>query len=296
MTAPTARRRAVAIPDIITKQSFWVVNDEGMKMPRLKDKVALITGSGRGIGAACAERFAAEGAAVMVADKDPETAAATAAAIGAAGGEAASLRADVSVPEECAEMVRATVDRFGRIDLLVNNAGIGMHRLFLKTTLEEWERVLRINLTGVFLTAQAAARRMADQKSGRIINIGSISGQRGGTGRSAYGTAKAGVHQLTRIMAVELAPLGIAVNAVAPGPVRTDITNYGPRQNQAYLDRIPMGDFGSREAVASAVLYLASDECGFVTGHVLNVDGGFGAAGLMFSLDEMENYKSGAKD
>jgi NAD(P)-dependent dehydrogenase (short-subunit alcohol dehydrogenase family) len=265
-------------------------------MARLQDKAALVTGSGRGIGAACAERFAAEGAAVMVADRDSETATATAEAINADGGRAKSMRADVSVPEECEAMVAETVAAFGRIDILVNNAGIGMHRLFLETTLEEWERVMRINLTGVFLMGQAAARRMIEQKSGRIINIGSISGQRGGTGRSAYGAAKAGVHQLTRIMAVELAPLGIAVNAIAPGPIRTDITNHGPKQTQAYIDRIPAGDYGTRDAIAAAALYLASDECTFVTGHTLNVDGGFNAAGLMFPLDEMHSYRSGPKD
>ena len=265
-------------------------------MNSLQDKVALVTGSGRGLGAACAERFAAEGAAVAVADKNPETAAATAKGIEEAGGRAVAIEADVSQPEACEAMVAGAVDAFDRIDILVNNAGVAMHRLFLETTLEEWERVLRINLTGVFLTAQAAARRMVEQKNGRIVNIGSISGQRGGTGRSAYGTSKAGVHQLTRIMAVELAPFGIAVNAIAPGPVRTDITNHGPEQTQAYIDRIPMGDYGTRDAVAAAALYLASDDCTFVTGHVLNVDGGFGAAGLMFSLDEMQSYKSGPRD
>ena len=265
-------------------------------MRRLTDKIALVTGSGRGLGAACAERFAAEGAAVMIADRDPETAEATANAINETGGRAAFRRADVSVSEDCEAMVADTVDEFGRIDILVNNAGIGMHRPFLETTVEEWERVLRINLTGVFLTAQAAARRMVEQGGGRIVNIGSISGQRGGTGRSAYGTSKAGVHQLTRIMAVELAPAGVAVNAIAPGPVRTDITSHGPQQTQAYIDRIPMGDYGTRDAVANAALFLASDECTFVTGHILNVDGGFNAAGLMFPLDEMQSYKSGPRD
>jgi 3-oxoacyl-[acyl-carrier protein] reductase len=265
-------------------------------MARLQDKIALVTGSGRGIGAACAETFAREGASVMVADKDLETATATAEAIVAAGGTARAMRADVSVPGDCEAMVAETVDAFGRIDILVNNAGIGMHRMFLEMTLEDWERVLRINLTGVFLTAQAAARRMVAQGSGRIVNIGSISGQRGGTGRSGYGTAKAGVHQLTRIMAVELGPLGVAVNAIAPGPVRTDITNHGPAQTKAYIDRIPMGDYGTRDSVAAAALYLASDECTFVTGHVLNVDGGFNGAGLMFPLDEMKSYRSGPKD
>jgi 3-oxoacyl-[acyl-carrier protein] reductase len=156
--------------------------------------------------------------------------------------------------------------------------------------------LLNVNLTGQFLTAQAAARHMAAQKRGRIINMGSISGQRGGTGRSAYGTAKAGLMQLTRVMAVELAPLGIGVNAIAPGPVRTPITNHGPEQTKAYLDRIPAGDYGRAHHVAAAAVFLASDESAYIHGETLNVDGGFGAAGLVFSTAEMKSYKSGGRD
>lgn len=263
---------------------------------RLKEKSALVTGAGSGIGKAIALAYAREGARVMCADRNAETAAATRDEIRKAGGIAESVRADVGVAADCEAQVAATVAAFGSIDILVNNAGIAMHRLFLDTTLEEWERVLRINLTGQFLTAQSAARRMVDAGYGRIINMGSISGQRGGTGRSAYGTAKAGLMQLTRIMAVELAPLGIAVNAIAPGPIRTPITNHGPEQTKAYTDRIPAGEYGTAEAIAGAALYLASDECRFVHGHTLNVDGGFNAAGLIFSTGEMKRYRSGPKD
>ena len=263
---------------------------------RLKDKAALVTGSGSGIGKAIAERFGREGARVMCADKNGATAEAVAAAICAAGGAAENTTADVSVPEDCAAQVARTIETFGRIDILVNNAGVAFHRLFLDTSLDDWNRLLRINLTGQFLTAQHAARAMVAQGSGRIVNMGSISGQRGGTGRSAYGTAKAGLMQLTRVMAVELAPLGIAVNAIAPGPVRTPITNHGPEQTKAYLDRIPAGDYGRAEHIAAAAVYLASDECQFVHGETLNVDGGFGAAGLVFSTTEMKSFKSGAKD
>jgi len=263
---------------------------------RLQDKVALVTGAGSGIGKAIAERFGREGARVMCADKNGQTAEAVAAAIRSAGGVAESTVADVGVPEDCATQVARTIEKLGRIDILVNNAGVAFHRLFLDTSLDDWNRLLRINLTGQFLTAQHAARAMAAQGSGRIVNMGSISGQRGGTGRSAYGTAKAGLMQLTRVMAVELAPLGIAVNAIAPGPVRTPITNHGPEQTKAYLDRIPAGDYGRAEHIAAAAVYLASDECQFVHGETLNVDGGFGAAGLVFSTTEMKSYKSGAKD
>ena len=179
---------------------------------------------------------------------------------------------------------------FGSLDVLVNNAGIGFYRLFLDTTLEEWERVLRINLTGAFLVAQAAARRMVEQGSGRISNISSVSAQRGGTGRAAYGSSKAALTLLTKVMAVELAPAGIAVNAIAPGPIATRLTEHlGDDETRSYLDRIPMRRYGKVEDVAAAAVFLASDECGFVTGHVLNIDGGFGGAGLMFSQDELEH-------
>ena len=263
---------------------------------RLKDRIALVTGAGSGIGKSIAEGYAREGAAVMCADRNAETAAATKAAILAAGGRAESVKADVGIPEDCEAQVARTVAAFGRIDILVNNAGVAFHRLFLDTSLADWERLLRINLTGQFLTAQAAARRMVEQKSGRIINMGSISGQRGGTGRAAYGTAKAGLMQLTRVMAVELAPLGIAVNAIAPGPIRTPITNHGPEQTKNYLDRIPAGTYGTADAITGAAIYLASDACQFVHGHTLNVDGGFNAAGLMFPMTEMKTFKSGGRE
>jgi 3-oxoacyl-[acyl-carrier protein] reductase len=264
---------------------------------RLEDKMALVTGGGRGIGAAIAALYAREGASVIIADKNAATARATADAIGAAGGAARPFIGDVGSPDDCAAMVEACVAAFGRIDILVNNAGVAFHRLYVDTTLADWERVLRINLTGPFLVGQAAARRMIAQGAGgRIINIGSITGQRGSTGRSAYAVSKAGIMQLTRVMAVELAVHNIAVNAIAPGPIQTDITNHGPQQTQAYLDRIPMARYGRAHEVAGAALYLASDECQFVTGETINVDGGFGAAGLLFSQDEMRTFRSGGRD
>lgn len=263
---------------------------------RLKGKAALVTGAGSGIGKAIALGFGQQGARVMCADRNGASVEATAAEVRAAGGEASSTVADVGVAADCEAQVAATVEHFGRVDVLVNNAGVAFHRLFLDTTLEDWERLLRVNLTGQFLTGQAAARRMVAQGSGRIINMGSISGQRGGTGRAAYGTAKAGLMQLTRVMAVELAPLGIAVNAIAPGPIRTPITNHGPEQTKAYLDRIPAGDYGKAEHIAAAAVFLASDECQFIHGETLNVDGGFGAAGLVFSTGEMKSCRSGGKD
>jgi len=263
---------------------------------RLAGRAALVTGGGRGIGAAIARAYAGAGAALLVADRNAETAAATAAALRAGGAAAEHFVGDVAEPDACQAMVERCIAAFGGIDILVNNAGVGFHRLFVETTLADWERVLRINLTGPLLVGQAAARHMMAHGGGRIVNIGSTSGQRGATGRSAYGAAKAGLMQLTRIMAIELAPFEIAVNAIAPGPIRTDITNHGPEQTEAYLGRIPMRRYGRPEDVAAAALYLASDECRFVTGSVLNVDGGFHGSGLIFSLDEMGAYRSGPRE
>ena len=254
---------------------------------RLQGKVALVTGAGGGLGTAIAKRFAAEGAYLLCTDRDADRAAATASAIDAAGGSAQSMRADVADPQDCAAQVRETVRRFGRIDIAVNNAGIALHKLALDTSLEDWQRVLDINLTGSFLTAQAAARYMVEQGGGRIIQIGSISGQRGNMGGVAYGASKAAVMHLCKVLAVELSARGVMVNAIAPGPIETGISRHGPSRRQGYLDRIPTHSYGTVEAVAAAALYLASDECAWVTGHVLNVDGGYGAAGLAYDPKEI---------
>jgi 3-oxoacyl-[acyl-carrier protein] reductase len=251
---------------------------------RLKDNVAIVTGAGRGIGSEIARRFAAEGARVVVADLDETSAQRVAGEISAIGQSAIGLHVDVTESASVQRVMQETIARYGRIDVLINNAGIGLNKPFLTTTLEEWEIQLRVNLTGQFLCGQAAARIMAKQGAGRIVNIASISGQRGGQGRAAYGAAKAGVILLTKVMAVELSSLGIRVNAVSPGPVDTDQSRgtHTPATRQAYYDRIPVRRYGEREEIAAAVLFLASPEASFVSGHVLNVDGGFNAAGLLF--------------
>jgi 3-oxoacyl-[acyl-carrier protein] reductase len=251
---------------------------------RLTNKVAIITGSGRGIGREMARLFAAEGAKVAVADVHEETARRTAEEITAGGGEACPFGVDITDPAGVESMTRLVVGHWGTLDILVNNAGIGLNKSFLETTLAEWQRVLAVNLTGTFLCAQAAAREMVRQGAGRIVNVASISGQRGGQGRAAYGSAKAGVILLTKVMAVELAPRGVTVNAIAPGPVDTDQSreSHTPATRRAYQERIPLGRYGEHREVAAAALFLASDEATFVNGAVLNVDGGFGAAGLMF--------------
>ena len=171
---------------------------------RLKGKIALVTGAGGGLGTAIARRFASEGASLMCTDRDRGRAETTASAIAKSGGVAHAFQADVADPNQCDAQVAETVRQFGRIDIAVNNAGVALHKLALDTSLEDWERVLRINLTGSFLTAQAAARHMVKQGGGRIIQIGSISGQRGNMGGIAYGASKAAVMHVCKVLAVEL--------------------------------------------------------------------------------------------
>jgi 3-oxoacyl-[acyl-carrier protein] reductase len=251
---------------------------------RLKDTNAVVTGAGRGIGRAIALRFAGEGASVTIADILQDNAEKVVQEIRGLGqiAEAASL--DVTN----ADQVEALFGRTARVDVLVNVAGIGLTRSFLHTSLAEWEQVLRVNLTGTFLCSQAAARAMVERRRGKIINIASLSAQRGGTGRAAYGASKAGVSMLTKVMAVELSPYGITVNEIAPGPVNTEMTavTHDEATRQAYYNLIPMRRYAEREEIASAAVFLSSAEADFINGHTLNVDGGFAAAGLMFHLKE----------
>ena len=248
---------------------------------RLADKHALITGGARGIGLAIARAFAREGARVTVADLDLDGVKVAAASLGGVG---MAVHVDVGAPDSIAAMLRVIQAERGPVEILVNNAGIGANTPFLETTLEEWERILRVNLTGAFLMAQGVAREMVTAGSGRIVNIVSVSGQRGGDGRAAYGAAKAGLELLTKVMAVELAPHGINVNAIAPGPIETEMARFAHDEatRAAYDYLVPMSRYGTPEEIADAAVFLASDESRYVTGHTLNVDGGFRAAGLMF--------------
>ncbi len=253
----------------------------GGKM-RFQGKIALVTGGARGIGLAIARAFAAEGATPVIADINAQGAQDALTTLNAPDGLA--LAVDVADQASVNAMVAAIVGRFGRLDILVNNAGIGGNTPFLDITLEEWNRTIAINLTGAFLVAQACAREMAKHRSGKIVNIASLSGQRGGHGRAAYGSAKAGLELLTKVMAVELAEFGINVNNIAPGAIETEMAKFAHDEatRAAYGYLIPMTRYGTPEEIADAAVFLCSDEARYVHGHTLNVDGGFLAAGLMF--------------
>lgn len=259
---------------------------------RLSGRTAVVTGAGRGIGLAVAEAYVREGANVVIVDRDSDVASEAADRLGQ---KTLAVRADISVDDDVASIVEKTIERFGTVEILVNNAGVGATTLFLESSREEFERVVRINLTGTFLVAQAFARIMAAKRYGRIINIASLSGQKGGVGRSAYGASKAGVELLTKVMAVELAESGITVNNIAPGPILTEVSKvmHTVETREAYHRLVPQRRYGEPSEIADAAVFLASDEAAYITGHTLNVDGGFLAAGLMFPFDPKASKRLG---
>ncbi len=261
---------------------------------RLEGKVALITGAARGIGAAIAQAMAREGARVVISDRDGAEATKTAQAIGLS---AVVIDADVAEPAQIDVLFEKAVAQLGRVDILVNNAGIGVPRLLIDVTLEEWERIIRINLTGAMLCSQRFAwHAIARGGGGSIVNIVSLSGQKGGVGRSAYGASKAGLEVLNKIMAVEFADHGITVNAIAPGPIATETGKamHTRETVEAYHRLIPQRRYGEPADIGAAAVFLASPEAGYITGHTLNVDGGFLAAGLMFPFDPAKNKPIGS--
>lgn len=242
---------------------------------RLTDKIAVVTGASRGIGRAIALELAAEGAKVAVNyARSAEAAEAVVAEIQELGAEAIALQADVSEAEQVSELFKTVMDKWGRVDVLVNNAGITRDTLLMRMKPADWQAVINLNLTGVFLCIQAVTKPMLKQRSGRIINIASVSGQMGNPGQANYSAAKAGVLGLTKTVAKEMATRGITVNAVAPGFIETDMT-HDLKSAEDILKFIPLGRFGKPEEVAGLVRFLAADAAAaYITGQTLTIDGG----------------------
>jgi len=242
----------------------------------LTGKVAIVTGSSRGIGRAIALSLARQGARVVVnSSKSAEAAEEVASEIRANGGQAVAVVADVSVQADAEQLVKSAIDTYGRIDILVNNAGTTRDTLLMRMSEADWDAVLDLNLKGTFFCTKAAVRPMLRSKGGRIINITSVSGLAGNAGQANYAASKAGLVGFTKSVARELASRSITCNAVAPGYVPTALTNVLPDNLKAkVIEAIPLGRVGSAEEIAAAVVYLASDEAAYVTGHVLTVDGG----------------------
>lgn len=247
----------------------------------LKNKVALVTGARRGIGKGIALALAKAGAKVIVTDIDEKECQEVVKEIEKLGSQGLAKKVDVTNKKEIEEAVKAAIDKFGKLDILVNNAGICPFKPFLELTEEDWDKVLDINLKGYFLCAQAAAREMAKQKWGRIINIASVAMGQMGVGMANivhYVASKGGVAAMTEALAVELSPYGINVNAISPGLIETKMAEpviSDPAAKEAILKRVPKGRVGQPKDIAHAVVFLASEEADYVTGAILVVDGGW---------------------
>ena len=244
-------------------------------------KVALVTGAARGIGLAVAKRFLADDWRVVLLDIEDDLLEKSVAAL-AEPDVTMAVTCDVSDANAVTTAFAAIERRFGRLDALVNNAGIAVFTPLMETSEADWNRVIKVNLTGPFLCSKAAVPLMRERGGGAIVNITSISGLRASTLRSAYGTSKAGLAHLTKQLAVELASLGIRVNGVAPGPVDTAMAKavHSPEIRADYHDAIPLNRYGLEEELAEAVFFLCSDRASYITGQILAVDGGFDAAGI----------------
>jgi 3-oxoacyl-[acyl-carrier protein] reductase len=252
---------------------------------RLSGEVAVITGGAQGIGRATAVRLASEGAAVAILDRKAEEADAVAEALVAEGRTAIAIGCNVTDRGQVTAAIRSVVEAFGRLTVVVNNAGIIQLAPFVDMTDTMWGEVLNVNLTGMFIVAQEAARQMCKQGSGRIINMASASAHVAHSGQAAYAVSKAGIEALTRTMAFELAPFGIIVNAVAPGTIETSFSggSLSKEAAAARIQRIPVGRFGTPSEVASVIAFLASSDAAYVTGTVISIDGGLITAGIRSS-------------
>jgi 3-oxoacyl-[acyl-carrier protein] reductase len=246
----------------------------------LSNRVAVVTGSARGIGRAIALKLAEVGAAVVVNDiGEPEPLESVAAEIRAMERQSLAVIADVTSPADVARLVETTASTYGKVDILVNNAGVTRDQLILRMSDEDWDTVLNVDLKSAFLCTRAVLRYMIKQRWGRIISIASVVGIIGNAGQANYASAKAGIIGLTRSIAKEVASRGITANAIAPGFIDTKMTQqFDENQRQELLKRIPLGRLGSPRDVAEAVAFLASEEAGYITGQVLNVDGGMAGA------------------
>ncbi len=241
----------------------------------LKDKVALVTGASRGIGRSISLVLARQGARIVAVDLDPEGLEKVADEIREAGSDAVVVKGNVTVSEDAERMVEEAVKAFGRIDILINNAGITRDSLLVRMKDEDWDAVLNVNLKGAFLCTRSVTKVMSKQRSGTIINIASVVGQMGNIGQANYCASKAGVIGLTKSNARELARRNITVNAVAPGFIATDMTEAMPEKvRQELAAQIPLNRLGSADDVANAVLFLASDQAAYITGQVIGVNGG----------------------
>lgn len=244
-------------------------------MLRLQDKVALVTGGSRGIGKAIVMRFAHEGANVVLTGRNLEAAEKVAEEIRQEGGHATALAVNATVVTEVDGAIKTIVDKFGRLDILVNNAGITRDNILLRMRDDEWNEVIATNLTGYFNHIRAASKVMVKQRSGKIINLTSIVAQMGNRGQANYSAAKAGVIGLTKSVARELASRNIQVNAVAPGFIDTDLTSgLAEAVKDSLLQSVPLGRIGTPDEVAGLILFLASADADYITGQVLNIDGG----------------------
>lgn len=241
----------------------------------LKGRVALVTGASQGIGRAVALELARAGAAVAVCARNLEKISAVSSEISAAGGTAGTFKLDVASEDEIKSVVKGVIGQYGKVDILVNNAGITRDQLAMRMKRADWDAVLNTNLTGAFLCTQAVVGSMLKQRWGRIINITSVFGQMGQAGQANYAASKAGLIGLTMAMARELASRSITVNAIAPGFIETAMTEVLSAELKAdALKMIPLGRVGTDADVAHAVRFLASEEAGYISGHVLNVNGG----------------------
>ena len=271
-----------------------------MKQPssaRHACRVALVTGAASGIGRSVAEQLALEqGARVYVFDKDREATAEVVRCINAGGGEAVACVVDLADGPGLKEALPALTAPFGSPDIVVNNAGMAAMVPAAECSLDHWQKTMAVNVTAPMLLMQHALPHMKEAKWGRIVNVASISGIRAGTGRMPYGTSKAALMAMTRQFAVEVASWGVTVNAIAPGPVDTPMVqaHHTTETRSIYGDLVPMGRYGTPKEIADGILFLASEEASFITGHTLAIDGGFIAAGVL--IQDLFDQQSSSKD